>query len=786
MQYLNKRVAAICLAAASAFVQAQEATYDFNIPAQSASQVLNALSKQTGLQPFFTEDSVKGVQSPGVKGKFSLREALGKALAGTGLSYQFTAEKAVAIKAVPAEKVAQLATIEVRGETEKGYAVRRAATATKTDTPLMETPASVQVVPNEVMADQRATLLEDALRNVSGVVPAQGLATDKFIIRGFETDREGFTIGYRDGVRSQLRGRLSLANVERVEVLKGPAAMLYGRIEPGGLINLVTKRPQAERSFSIEQQIGSYDEYRTLLDATGTLNSDGTVTYRLNAELLRSNSFRDFKFLDREFVAPSFSWRLSDATVVDLDFIYQNEKTRPDTGIPAVGNRPADISRNFWLGDPYDDFRSRTYQGSINIKHRIDENWNVDARLTYLRDEGLANRQIFPAGPFNQTTGVYERGYFDFPGKTSNQSGTVNLSGKLSAGGLEHNLLFGTDYYQLTDSSSGTFSCCGDPSTPPSINIFKPVYGLPGFDSSLLPPPGDLYSSEKHWWGAYFQDQINIGERWRLLLGGRYDRANQKDNFGIDQTDSEFSPRYGLLYRAAVGLSLYASYTQGFSAANTGRVVSGTPQPERATQYEVGAKFDSANKGLSATISAFNLTKKNVATPATDPLLAALGFVELAGEVESKGIELDVTGQITSALSVIATYSHTDARVTRDRDDGGGAGFTGKRLVGVPKDVASLWAVYDLGTQGVGRLSAGMGVFAASDRFSNRDNTVTMPGYGRVDAMVRYRWNESGRRMTAQLNVGNLFDKDYFASGSGGLSTPGSPRTVVASLRAEF
>ena len=167
MQYLNKPVAAICLAVASAFVQAQEATYDFNIPAQSASQVLNALSKQTGLQPFFTEDSVKGVQSPGVKGKFSLREALGKALAGTGLSYQFTAEKAVAIKAVPAEKVAQLATIEVRGETEKGYAVRRAATATKTDTPLMETPASVQVVPNEVMADQRATLLEDALRNVS-------------------------------------------------------------------------------------------------------------------------------------------------------------------------------------------------------------------------------------------------------------------------------------------------------------------------------------------------------------------------------------------------------------------------------------------------------------------------------------------------------------------------------------------------------------------------------------------------------------------------------------------
>lgn len=352
MQHFNKPVAAICLAVASAFVQAQSATYDFDIPSQPASQVLNALAKQTGLQPFFAEGTVKGVQSPGIKGKLGLREALDKALAGTGLTYQFTAEKAVAIKAAPAERVAELATIEVKGDSGSRYAAKRASAATKTDTPILETPMAIQVIPREVIDDRQSRTALDVARNVSGVQVAPGAVYDQFLLRGFDS---GYGVTYRNGMKLEgLGGAVNSAFVDQVEVIKGPASMLYGRIEPGGFVNVVTKKPQPDSAFSVQQQVGSWGQYRTTVDATGKVNENGSVLYRIIGAYDKADSYIDYAHRDNKAAALYFTFKPSARFEGNLNLeYYDNKQTHPrDGGIPVIGDRPANLPKDFSFLNP--------------------------------------------------------------------------------------------------------------------------------------------------------------------------------------------------------------------------------------------------------------------------------------------------------------------------------------------------------------------------------------------------------------------------------------------------
>lgn len=366
-------------------VQAQ--SIELNIPAQNLPDALHSLSNQTGIQLLFNAAQMHDIRSQAVAGPIKPEAALSRLLEGTPYSYEISGTNTYVIKTdtidklvLPEVKITGLMDSDAPGN--PSYTRSNASTATKSSMAIMQTPISTQVVPRAVIKDQQAVQIEDAVKNVSGVFPGftfGGLA-EEFMIRGFNT---GF-VSYRDGFLFPA-ARLSLANIERVEVVKGAAANLYGRIEPGGMINLITKRPQAQSYYSLNQQFGSYGQYQTLADATGSLNKDPTLLYRINFEYLNRDSFRDFGFHERAFVAPSLTWKIAPKTQFDLDFMYSNEKFMEDYGVVAVGNRPADVPRSRFLGEPTDRSNLKLYNTVATLTHALNDNWQVRARFNHLR-----------------------------------------------------------------------------------------------------------------------------------------------------------------------------------------------------------------------------------------------------------------------------------------------------------------------------------------------------------------------------------------------------------------
>ena len=804
----------------------------YHIPAQPLNNALLKFSADSGVEALFAVEEMRGLNSNALEGSMTSVQALTRLLQGSGMTYRFgdanntvTIEsptsnfrKMAAIKKLQASQTSSedvtLPIITVEGGAgnlyndpnwatdpyNTDYTRPNSTTATKTDTPIFDTPVSVQIVPKQVIQDQQAINMQDALNNVSGVFADHGsqggsFSEDSFLIRGFPTQKAGFSTAYRDGYLSLLGGRFSLANVEQIEVLKGPAAFLYGRLEPGGLINIVSKRPQALPYYSLQQQFGSYNQFRTLADLTGPLIQDGSLTYRLNFEYFTSDSFRDFQFADRKFFAPSLIWHISDKTSVDLDFLYQREASRPDPGLPVIGGRPEALPKNRWIGEPTDRFSTEYHATSVTLKHQFTDAWKATGRFSYAKDVGINNTQIFPAGPLDEdpnspTYGVLQRGYFNFPNSVRDTYlGTINITGKFKTNWLDHTLLIGGDYFNRKDggSKAGVFTLPGDPVNPPPLNLFNPSYGLAGFDTSQLPPPFDPFATKQDWWGIYLQDQIAISDKLHLLLGGRFDDASLQQGTDSKINDRKFSQRYGLLYHPVSWLALYGSYAEGFNAANSGRVISGKPAPELSQQYEAGIKGEWLEKRLNASLAFYELTKMNVAVPIKDQLLAAQGFVDLVGEARSQGIEFDVAGQVTPNFRLIATYSLTDALTTNDRDDNGGLGNTGKRLAAVPRHAGSFWGNYDFSNLGAPGFNSGLGLYAVGKRAGNNENTYDLPGYVRLDAMLKYSKKIGLSKVSAQFNVRNFLDKGYFTTGGGnGFAIPAEPRTFLGSIRVEF
>ncbi len=362
-------------------------TDHYAIPPQPLYSALDTLAEQAGLQLVYSAELVQALDSPGVTGDYTLEDALNRLLAGTGLGYRYTGPGTVTLQrpdplealvakarkpmqyagaAAPAPKkpkapakkdeqgptVLPEMTVTASPEQDIGYSVFNATTATKTDTPIMETPVSIQVVPRAVLDDQKTTRLKDALENVSGVRALPSLGDgNRFIIRGFRSTRV-----YRNGLLSNFATLFSsehdAGNLQSIEVLKGPAAILYGRIEPGGLVNITTKKPFDTPYYSLEQQFGSYDFYRTQWDATGALTEDKSLLYRFTGAYQNTDSFRDFGFTDRVLINPSITWRPTDSTDLRLDVERLDQDHKADFGLPAIGNRPAPIPISRSLDDP--------------------------------------------------------------------------------------------------------------------------------------------------------------------------------------------------------------------------------------------------------------------------------------------------------------------------------------------------------------------------------------------------------------------------------------------------
>lgn len=785
----------------------------YDIRPQPLDRALVEFSLASGLQVLADGKLTQNAVSPGVSGRLTAAEALRELLRGSGITYRFTGRDTVTLEpetprpqsssgaaahTLPPMRVTADAAYDANDPYNKNYAVPNTGTATKTDTPIMETPVNIQVVPQQVLKDQQAIRIEQALQNASGVYKQQAESAESFNIRGFTT----FDY-YRDGVRNQSAltqaGDRETANLERIEVLKGPAAILYGRIEPGGLINLVTKQPLERAYYSLQQQFGSFDLYRTTLDATGPVTGNNELLYRFNLAYEDKGSFREFVNNDRVFVAPVVKWKISERTQAAIEMEYKHARESTDFGIPAQGDRPVDIPRERNLGEPFTFSESDEILLGFNWSHEFNEQWKIRHKFntTFTSED---DDVVIGAGDVAPGSTTFSRFYAGFrDNKTQSYVNSLDLIGRFDAYGVQHTLLMGGDYYIFHNTG-----LIVDNFNFPAIDILNPVHS----GSPIRDPNDDFnFETSEEWFGLYFQDQIKLPYNVHLLAGFRYDNARityLSEFAGISsanvRADEAVNPRVGLLWQPVPEVSLYGNYVENFGLPNAFSTGFGGTAlgPETAQQWEAGIKTEWFDGRLTSTLAWYQLTKQNIATASSDPLAAARGVSEAIGEARNRGIELDVAGEILPGWNMIAGYSYVDSEITQDVglvfDDLGNVigtdnGNTGHRFHDVPVHGGSLWNTYRFQNGELQGLTLGAGLVARSQREGNNQNDFQMPGYALVNLMGGYEFKVGKSKVTVQLNVDNLLDKKYFPSSIGfGRSRidVGAPRTFLGSVRLEF
>ncbi|MBE9054322.1 TonB-dependent siderophore receptor [Nostocales cyanobacterium LEGE 11386] len=681
-------------------------------------------------------------------------------------------------EAPPEEPVAQgdePIELVVTGQ-QDGYRVPNASVGTRTDTPLRDIPQSIQVVPQQVLRDQNVTRLEEALRNVPGVtanLPPSYFAS-VFTIRGF-------TSGGPSWLRNGLTDRLGVftnnfSDVERIEVLRGPASVLYGGAPPGGTINVVTKQPLQDPFYAIDATVGSYDFYRGAIDLSGPVNDSRTVLYRLNASYLDRNSFVDF-YENRQFsISPVVSVAIGERTRLTLEGDYTDTSFVPDFGLPAVGtvlpNPNGRIPRNRFTSDP--DARNNRVIGRVGyrLEHQFSDNWSLQNafRATFSPSGSSSSDRYFVRTGFRENR-ILELRNFVFSNYEESYDLTADLIGEFSTGSIEHQLVFGVALSRYDLNIQNRIG------TAAPLDLFNPVYGQA---IGPLTPNADL-SNLTDSLGIYVQDLVTLTENLKLMLGGRFDLFEQRNaNFlagtRTNQSGDAFSPRVGVVYQPIEPISLYASYSRSFTPT-TGTTFEGREfQPERGTQYEVGVKAD-LNDRLSATLALYDLTRSNVLTTDTRPGVPP-GFSIQTGEQRSRGVELNIAGEILPGWNIIAGYAYTDAQITQDNRFP-----VGNRLNNVPENAFNLWTTYEIQQGALQGLGFGLGLFYVGERQGDLGNNFQLPSYLRTDAAIFYKRD----RFRAALNVRNLFDINYFEAAENILRVYyGEPFTVQGTISWQF
>jgi len=689
-----------------------------------------------------------------------------------------------------------------------GYVAPEVSTVSKLDLPITQIPLSVQLVPSGVIQDQLALRLPDITRNVSGVQTnfGYGALYEAFALRGFETN-----VTLRNGERVSGgigRSSVDVANVENVEVLKGPAAMMYGRLEPGGIINVVTKKPLESHHYSLEQEFGSYDLYRTTLDATGPITNGGGLLYRGIFSFFDANQFITYAPHGRSyFAAPSLSWRPTNKLTLNANTEYRDMDPLIANGIPAIGNRPADIPITLYLGgDVGDRANVRRKLLDFNGSYQLSTDWSIRGAVATAFDD-IDFEQFF-GGSLDETPGPTFGDFTNIPWfdkrRSTGTNTVLDINGHFRAVGLNHTLLLGTDYYNLDFSDRGFVNGWAPVDT---MNIFNPVFRRNtayGAHAALAATPPDWTSvGTTNWHGLYAQDEIALLRNLHLLVGGRYDWTEAQagsitleyadpgstlnDVVKTKATEHKLSPLVGLIYQPRTWFSIYGNYVSSLGTWGTSNVISvdvnGHPLPaQQSYSYEGGIKIETLGGRLRSTLAVFDLTKTHVATrDLSSPDPTALRAV---GEAHSTGVEFDISGALTPRLSLIGSYAYTDAKFSKDNN-----GLQDLLIANVPRHSGSLWLRSEVIRQ---KLSAGAGVFARGQRQGDNENTFQLPGYATVDAFASYSFNFERGRLTPQVNFVNLLDKRYFLNTNVydayprlGIM-PGQPFTVIGSLRWEF
>lgn len=647
----------------------------------------------------------------------------------------------------------------------KGYRATRSASATKTDTALRDIPQSISVIPATVLKDLGSTNVERALEFAGGVSKQNnfgGLTLYEYSVRGFTTSEF-----YQDGFSAN-RGYPSTpdtANIERIEVLKGPAASLYGRGDPGGTVNIVTKKPQPEAFTTLQTSAGSWDRYRTALDVNTPLDAEGQVLSRVNLAVEDNHSFRDHVQSKRVFVAPSFSWQLDPDTSLLVESEFVRHSSTFDRGIVDA----PDMSRATFLGEPNDgDIDNHNNRLQATLEHHLNDAWKLRLASHYkqgsLWGDASENRALNADGhTINRRYRERSMGWHD-------SITQLELRGLFDIGSWQHELLVGTEYEDYRKQERVT-AITG---SAYAIDIYNPVYGQPKPTGART---GTDFFEQTKSHALNLQDQIVFTDRLRGMVGARFEHFEQSiDDFTGNappsrQTHDALTQRAGLLYQLTPQVGVFANASTSFKPNSGLDADNKSFKPEEGVGYEVGVKSELFDDRLSATLAAFHIEKENVLTldPATNTNRAM-------GKARSQGFDLQVTGQVSDAVRVIGAFAYIDAQVTK----GDKVIPTGSRILGVAKRSGSLLGVYEFQDGLLRGSDLGAAFTYVGDRSGEAGTGFELPAYHTVDLLAHYKATEN---VTVGLNLNNLFDEKYYErSYSNYWINPGEPRNLTVSL----
>ncbi|MEM1255629.1 MAG: TonB-dependent siderophore receptor [Cyanobacteria bacterium P01_H01_bin.21] len=653
--------------------------------------------------------------------------------------------------------------IVVTGEENEGYNPSRASTATRTDTSLRDIPQSITVVPQQVLEDRNVRTINEGVETVSSIArgsrPYGNLPiTSTRIIRGFDQGNSG-VISFRNGLPDNDSNSLTpITTVERIEVLRGPASVLFGAGEPGGIVNVIIRQPLDDPYYNLAFEAGNYELYEPSIDLSGPLTDDDTALYRFIASYQSSSDFQDFADNRITTIAPSVTLNFGERTELDLYYEYTHLLSDPPGGLSNAailsdGNlTPRDFATY------YPDLNSldiESHKFGYTLEHELNNSWqlrnNIAVNLTRFGEDettgfALSEDERFLFG-FSPSEAVFQRNNF---------FGQIDLLGEFETGPISHQVLAGFDLNRFSNDGD---RISADTPLPP-LEISNPNYDIPIPEFSIRNAFSD-FDLVRRSYGIYLQNQITFNNNLTALVGGRYDWIStdfEGDIFGggdvvtlPTRNDGAFSPRVGLVYKPGDNVSFYSSYTRSFQPIsgfdNLSPNADVSFSPTRGTQYEVGAKADFLDGRLSATLAAYHLTRTNILTP--DPNNPTRSIQ--TGEQRSRGIELDVTGEVLPGWNMILSYAYTDAEVTEDNTFP-----AGNRLPNVPENQASLWTTYTFQEGDLEGLGFGLGLFYTGTRQGDLNNSFELEDYLRTDAAIYYQKD----RFNAAINFRNIFDID--------------------------
>ncbi|KQP92374.1 TonB-dependent receptor [Methylobacterium sp. Leaf113] len=696
---------------------------------------------------------------------------------------------ALGTAALAQEHAVALDQIHVEGSpgTTVSYLTTRMRTATKTDTPLLDTPQSVTVVTQQQIRDQGIQSIADAIRYVPGVVAHQGEGNrDDVVIRGQRSNADFFV----NGIRDDAQYFRDLYNVQRIEVLKGPNAMIFGRGGGGGVINRVLKEADGVPLREVVALGGAYGTKRVAVDLGDRVGESDSVFFRLNAMFEDSGTYRDFVDLRRYGINPTLTVLLGPATTLKLSYEYFHDDRTADRGIPSQFGRPYRYRQNIatFFGNPDLSYaRVDAHIATATLDHAFESGVTMQSKLRFA-DYAKFYQNVYPnigrAGAVNAAGTALTLAAYNTDSPRTNSFSQTDFTYRFETGLLKHTLLGGFELgYQegLTFRQDGFFATTGTQALV--VNPLSPVSRVPVTFRNIASGADTRYDLGLA--AIYAQDQIEIGPHLQLIGGLRYDHfdfaaTDRRSTVTNARVDDLLSPRLGLVLKPVDTLAFYASYSISYLPSSGDQFNALTPglaiaKPERFENTEVGVKVDVAPT-LQLTGALYNLDRINQRL--ADPNNA--GFFITSGQTSTQGAEIGANGFVTEWWQIAGGYAFTDARIVKGFNIGGTSVRAGNQVGLVPFNAFTLWNKFDV-TRDFG---IGIGFVHQTHSFAASDDTVRLPGYTRFDLGLFYQVTDGVR---AQLNIENLFDRGYIATADGNNNiSPGAPRLIRAQVVARF